>query len=390
VRAHARLFLATADVASLVLAACTSGGSSATSTSTTRAGDAPRASLTPAGDWQKVTPASVGLDATKLDAIAHTAELGKSNCLAVVKDGKLAGEWYFHGTGPDTAQEVYSATKSYTSTLVGMAIDDGKAKLSDPASNWIPEWKGTASAGVTLRDLLSNDSGRSWSLTQDYVQLVRAPDATAFGVGLTQEHPPGTVWAYNNAAIQTLERMVAGTLGPDVPADAQQRIFGPLGMAHSRLTTDRSGHALMYMGLRSTCRDMARFGSLFLNHGRWNGRRIVSAKWVREATGAPSTPLNAAYGFLWWLNRRGRIAGPLAATSLSGAADQSPRQGRLVAGAPADLFWALGLGNQVIQVDPATRTVVVRLGTGESRPRPPTFGPREASRVVTEAVRHTK
>jgi CubicO group peptidase (beta-lactamase class C family) len=391
VRARTRLTLSLAVVASVALAAaCTSGGSSATSTSTTRAGDAPRASLTPAGDWQKVAPASVGLDGSKLDAIAHTAEIGKSNCLAVVKDGKLAGEWYFHGTGPDTAQEVYSATKSYTSTLVGMAIDDGKAKLSDPASRWIPEWKGTASAGVTLRDLLSNDSGRSWSLAQDYVQLVRAPDATAFGVGLTQQHPPGTVWAYNNSAIQTLERVVAGTLGPDVPADAQQRIFGPLGMTHSRLTTDRSGHALMYMGLRSTCRDMARFGSLFLNQGRWNGRQIVSAKWVREATGAPSTPLNAAYGFLWWLNREGRIAGPLAATSLSGAADRRPQQGRLVPGAPEDLYWALGLGNQVIQVDPATKTVVVRLGTGEARPQPPTFGPQEASRVVTQAVRHTK
>ena len=85
-----------------------------------------RGSPTPAGDWQKVAPASVGLDATKLDAIAKTAEVGKSNCLVVVKDGKLAGEWYFHGTGPDTAQPVFSATKSYTSTLVGMAVDEGR------------------------------------------------------------------------------------------------------------------------------------------------------------------------------------------------------------------------------------------------------------------------
>ena len=171
---------------------------------------------------------------------------------------------------------------------------------------------------------------------------------------------------------------------------AQQRIFAPLGMTHSQLTTDASGHALMYMGLRSTCRDMARFGSLFLDHGAWKGTSVVSARWVREATGAASTRLNAAYGLLWWLNRRGRIAGPLAATSVSGAADRQARTGRLVPGAPSDLYWALGLGNQLIQVDPGSRTVVVRLGTGESRPQPPTFGPREASRVVTEAVRHTK
>ena len=59
----------------------------------------------------------------------------------------------------------------------------------------------------------------------------------------------------------------------------------------------------------------------------------------------------------------------------------------MVPGAPPDMFWALGLGNQVIQVDPGSRTVVVRLGTAEPTPRPPTFGPAEASRVVTEAVR---
>ena len=146
----------------------------------------------------------------------------------------------------------------------------------------------------------------------------------------------------------------------------------------------------MYMGLRSTCRDMARFGSLFLARGEWNGTRIVSAKWVQEATGAPSTPLNAAYGLLWWLNRRGRIAGPLAATSLAGAADHGSRPAGSRPGAPADMYWALGLGNQLIQVDPGSRTVVVRLGAAGARPQPPTFGPPEASRVVTEAVRHTK
>ena len=58
----------------------------------------------------------------------------------------------------------------------------------------------------------------------------------------------------------------------------------------------------------------------------------------------------------------------------------------MVPGAPAGMYWALGLGNQLIQIDPGSRTVVVRLGTAEPRPRPPTFGPAQASKVVTEAV----
>lgn len=380
-----RRLLVTVLVVGVAVAACSSGNdgkTGGTSTTTTRA----TGSLTPAGDWSVVKPAAVGLDAGKLAAIAHTAEVGKSNCLAVARDGKLAGEWYFHGTGPDTTQDVFSVTKSITSTLIGQQVDAGKVRIADPADRWIPEWRNTPSAAVTVRDLLSNDSGRSWSLAQDYVQLIRAPDKTAFAVGLTQESPPGTTWAYNNSAIQTLERVLAGTLGPDVVAGAQRSLLDPIGMTHSHLSADRSGHALTFTGLNTTCRDLLRFGSLLLNHGEWNGRRIVSRRWVEQATGRSSTPLNAAYGFLFWLNRPGRIAGPLAAVSVSGAADRTATRGRLVPGAPVDTFWALGLGNQVVQVDPGTRTVVVRMGTGESRPQPPTFGPADASRVVTEAV----
>jgi hypothetical protein len=89
--------------------------------------------------------------------------------------------------------------------------------------------------------------------------------------------------------------------------------------------------------------------------------------------------LNAAYGYLWWLNRVGRLA-------FGSAGNQTTGRGQLVPGAPADMVWALGLGNQVIQIDPGSRTVVVRLGTAEAMPRPPTFGPAQASKVVTAAV----
>jgi hypothetical protein len=117
-------------------------------------------------------------------------------------------------------------------------------------------------------------------------------------------------------------------------------------------------------------------------------REHVSARWAKQATGRSSTPLNAAYGYLWWLNQKGHIAAnPLVATSLADAANPQSQEGRLVPDAPADLFWALGLGNQILQVDPGSGTVVVRLGMAEARPQPPTFGPREASRVVTDAVK---
>ena len=343
-------------------------------------------SSVPGRSWQTVSPASVGLDAKELDRIAQQAKRGKSNCLVVVRDGKLAAEWYFRGTGPNTTQDVFSVTKSFASTLVGIAQDEGRLRIADEASRWIPQWQGTRSAAVTVRDLLSMDSGREWSFLTDYVQLLLAPDRTAFAIGLAQAVPPGRRWVYNNAAVQTLERVLQKATGGDVATLAERRLFVPLGMRHTSLGTDRAGNPQLFEGLRSSCRDLARFGLLMLDRGRWGSKQIVSRSWVAQATGRSSTPLNAAYGFLWWLNRKGVLASPLAGTSASGAGNAAAKTGRLVPGAPADMFWALGLGNQLIQVDPGTRTVVVRLGTGEPRPQPPTFGAAQASAVVTRAV----
>jgi CubicO group peptidase (beta-lactamase class C family) len=218
--------------------------------------------------------------------------------------------------------------------------------------------------------------------------LIHARDRTAFAVGLGQDVPPGRVWAYNNSAIQTLQRVLRNATGQDVAAFARQRLFAPLGMRGTTMTPDGSGAAQTFTGVRSTCEDLARLGVLMLNRGRWGARQVVSAGWVDAATGRPSTRLNAAYGYLWWLNRPGAIAtDPLVATSLDGVGSR-PRPGRLVPGVSARIYWALGLGNQLIQVDPGSGTVVVRLGTAELRPKPPTFGPADASRVVTTAVVH--
>jgi CubicO group peptidase (beta-lactamase class C family) len=340
----------------------------------------------PGRAWEKVAPAAVGLDAAKLDEIAAQARKGQSNCLVVVRDGKLAGEWYFRGARPSTMQDVFSVTKSVTSTLVGIAQDDGDLRIGDSASKWIPRWQGTQSEAVTVRNLLSMDSGREWSPLTDFVRLLASPSRTAFAIGLDQESAPGTVWAYNNSAVQTLEPVLETATGESVVAFAERRLLEPLGMTHTTMAIDSAGDAQLFEGIHSTCRDMARFGVLMLNQGRWGGRQIVSSRWVKQATGRSSTKLNAAYGYLWWLNREGVMASVTAATSLHAVEQGSTEKGRLVAGAPDSMYWALGLGNQLIQIDPASRTVVVRLGTAAPFPLPPTFGPAAASRVVTEAL----
>src|SRR3546814_17114553 len=104
-------------------------------------------------------------------------------------------------------------------------------------------------------------------------------------------------------------------------------------MEDSTLTTDPAGNALTFMGLQSTCRDLARFGWLIAEDGAWGDDRIVPAAWIEESTAAPSQDLNAAYGYLSWLNRQGRIACPASPTRLGH--DERPPAGHIVPDAPA-------------------------------------------------------
>lgn len=295
----------------------------------------------PVPEWSTVDPGAAGVDAAVLDELATIAGSAGSDCLVVSRDGQLVGEWYWNGTGPDSERESFSVTKSITSILVGIAQDRGHLDIDQPASDYIDEWVGTPSEDVTIRNLLSNDSGRFHSPESDYAQMAFAePDKTAYAIGLGQAHEPGTVWVYNNAAIQVLEAVLERATGTGVGDFAEEHLFGPLGMG-TTISTDQAGNTLTFMGAQMSCRDLARFGLLNLRRGEWQGEQIVPAAFVDEAT-RPSTELNNGYGHLWWL--------------YGTHPDES-------AGAEADpyAYAALGLGGQYLVVVPEHDLVVSRL-----------------------------
>lgn len=309
-----------------------------------------------AGDW-------ADLDAT----LARDG----STCVAVIKDGRLVHDAYWNGGGPRAAQKVYSITKSLTSLLAGMYVGGGELDLDAPAAEHIAAWRGSDAKDVTPRSLLAMTSGRYWDEAVDRQLISVAADKSAYAVDLRQELPPGEQWRYDNVATQALESLlqeVAGTA--DVAALAQRRLLDPLGMPDTTWERDAAGNALTFSGVRSTCHDLARVGYLMLNQGAWDGQQLVPADYVREAT-TPSSPLNAAYGLLWWTNARGRIVEVLRQAGFT--ADKAPYEGRLAPGVPADAYWAFGYGNQYVAVVPSEDVVAVRLGARPATPDRVTF-----------------
>lgn len=306
--------------------------------------------------------------------VDHAIE-GHASCVAVAGAEGLLADYETTKTTPAPA---FSITKSVASLLVGIAQDKGYLTLDSPVSAFVEQWRGTASENVTIRDILTNTSGREWDSRSDYVTMaLQADDKTAFAIDLGQEATPGETWVYNNSAVQVLEAVLESATSMAADEFADQHLFGPLDMRHSRIEKDAAGNANLFAGLRTTCSDLIRLGQMLLARGKApSGEQVLSESYLQSAVGSPSTDLNAAYGFLWWLNHPGAAQTPEVAVSGKGGAIQGP----LVPDAPADAFWALGFHNQILLVIPSLNVVAVRLGEN-----PPADSP-FSMRTFTEDV----
>jgi CubicO group peptidase (beta-lactamase class C family) len=307
----------------------------------------------PSPDWPIGTPASVGLDATKLDEAASVAEGDGSYCLLVIRHGLLVYERYFAGTDATTPHKSWSLAKSYSGTLVGIAIDRGEIHgLDDSIADYVPEWQGTDRAAIKVRDLVSMTSGLQWSAFQDYVQMATlASDDTQFALGLPLTDPPGSKWIYHNGAVQLLEPLFRNATGLTIEQYATQHLWSKIGMSAS-WAHDPAGHPTPYANVLASCRDHARLGYLYLHGGRWAGQQVVSSSWVTQAL-TPSQLWNRAYGFLFWLNGE--------TPAIDAMMEAWPDN--MVPFAPRDLFAARGFGNQFVDVIPSLDLEVVRFGT---------------------------
>jgi CubicO group peptidase (beta-lactamase class C family) len=245
----------------------------------------------------------------------------------------------------ETLHDVRSISKSIVSLLVGIAWAAGKIDLDSPVFRYLPEYADLADPGkskITVRNLLAMDSGLVANESVAYADpnnterlMSQSEDPYRYALGRKQISPSGERWAYDSASTMLLARILQKVTGADLLQLAQGQLFQPLGIESYEWKWLRKSHAYAaHGGLRLRPRDLAKIGRLILGKGRWNGRQLVSEKWLALST----SPVHDGwyperYGLHWWI-------------------------GEEKDGHPA-LIEALGIGGQRLYILPERGLVVV-------------------------------
>ena len=272
----------------------------------------------------------MGLDPGVLDSVFDAAEAsGSSRSLVVERGGTVVAEEYFQGYSADSLQTVWSVTKSFTSTLVGIALDLGllpsmDATLAELIPDSVYPLDG-AKGAITLRHLLTMSAGIPWvegSDGSEYSQWVAAPNQVAYYLDKPLASPPGEVFDYSDGAAHITSVVLHTATGRSALEFAREYLFHPMGITQSDWWVDKDGYCFGGLGLWLRPRDMVKLGRLFLDGGMWEGERIISEAWIDDATrvqidAAGNGPRNEDYGHYWWIGTGGGL-GAFAALGYGG------------------------------------------------------------------------
>lgn len=261
--------------------------------------------------WPTSTPEEEGIDPAALAEalqIAQEKYLGLHSLL-VVRHGKLVSETYFAAYQADTPHPLYSVTKSFTSTLVGIAIEQGLLVGVDrPVLDYFPGMpvknQDAQKTGMTLEDLLTMTSGLDWQEGDPfYNAMYMSEDWVRFVMNIPMRADPGEEFNYCSGCSHVLSAVLQHQVGMSTLEYADRNLFRPLGISNYTWDADAQGIAIGGWGLSLTPRDMAKLGQLFLQGGVWQGRQVVPAAWVSAATDSYiGTGGNVEYGYQWWVD----------------------------------------------------------------------------------------
>ena len=245
--------------------------------------------------------------------------------LLVLKDGKVVLEKYGLGRKPTERWTSFSVAKSLTSTLVGAAIQDGKIKsINDPVTRYVPDLKGSAYEGVTVRQMLMMSSGVKWN--EDYTDpksdvALAGNRVTEPGVNpmvsylrnLPRANPPGAKFNYNTGETDLVGVLVSKATGKTLARYASEKIWQPYGMGRDAVwMTDPGGQERGGCCLSMTLRDYGRLGLFIAGDGMAGGKRITPPGYIADATRREidnGDPAPGGYGYFWWIFDNGGYSG---------------------------------------------------------------------------------
>jgi CubicO group peptidase (beta-lactamase class C family) len=278
-------------------------------------------------DWEVSTPAEQGLDPMLVaELYYHATELETIYSLLVIKDGYLIAEDYFNEGSIDQKDRLQSVTKSYTSALVGIALDQGYLSSVDQKMlDFFPEVADQITdprkEQITIRHLLQMRAGYPWEETDPALW-----DGLLSGhyPPLIEEFPliadPGTEFDYSNLSSNWLGIIIARACGTNLKSFAEEHLFSAIEVEVGEWGTDAEGHNNGCGDLHFTARDAAKFGLLYLNDGVYEGNQVIPANWVHDSLQRYSEDINLTggfpanwglsfrdigYGYQWWSARAG-------------------------------------------------------------------------------------
>jgi CubicO group peptidase (beta-lactamase class C family) len=265
------------------------------------------------------TPQAEGIDPAAVRRLVEQLDrLEDVHSALVLRHGRVIAESWWHPHTAGRPHTMFSVSKSFTSTAVGIAIHEGLLALDDKVVDLLPDDApadpGEHLRAMRVRDLLTMTTGHSASTMEGIDRTISLPGSRWARAILAQpvEHEPGTHFVYNTGATYLLSAILHRLTGERLLDYLTPRLLAPLGITHAAWEQDPDGIDTGGFGLSITTEEMAAFGQLYLQGGVWDGEQLVPAEWVAAATArqVPTGPgdwsdWSQGYGYQFWQCRLG-------------------------------------------------------------------------------------
>lgn len=296
--------------------------------------------------WESKSISDLGWNQTAVQPLLDYLQLKNSKSFMILVNGRIIMENYFNGQTATTPWYWASAGKTLTSTITGIAQQEGFVNINNKVSDYIGTgWTSETLAQenlITCKHLLTMTSGLDDAYNDNSDPTL---DDCVTPSCLIYSADAGSRWAYDNVYVK-LQDVIANATSQTWSNYFNSKLRDKIGMTGSWIQSDNNS---VYW---STARSMARFGLMALNDGNWNGTQVINQTYFNTATNTSQT-INQAYGYLWWLNGKSSYHLPQSQLQLNGS---------IIPHGPTDMFMALGKNDQKIYVVPSKKMVVIRMG----------------------------